>query len=189
MSSAHDQDVVELLMSQHNQIKQLLEQVQAAPGLSKREPFEELVRLLAVHESAEEEVIHPTARRVAVNDQIVDARLQEEQQAKRELAELFEMGPEHREFDQRFRAFAERVVEHAEMEEKEEFGPLLQHSSAAQRASLATAVRVAEAVAPTRPHTVGGESALSNMAFGPPLAVFDRVRDAVRDWRRQSEQS
>ncbi|WP_342213141.1 hypothetical protein [Nocardia otitidiscaviarum] len=47
-------------------------------------------------------------------------------------------------------------------------------------------MRVAEATAPTRPHPGAGESALANFVVGPPLALIDRVRDAVRDWRRKS---
>jgi hypothetical protein len=45
-------------------------------------------------------------------------------------------------------------------------------------------VRVAEATAPTRPHPHAGESAAANLVAGPPLAVFDRVRDKARDWRQ-----
>lgn len=186
MATEQEQDVVELLMAQHNRIKQLLEEVQsAAPGV-KREPFEDLVRLMAVHEAAEEEVVHPTSRRIFVDDRIIDARLHEEDLAKQELAALYDLGVDHREFDQRFRNFADKVIEHAEMEEKEEFGQLLQQTSQSERAALATAVRVAEATAPTRPHPGTGESALANVVVGPPMALFDRVRDAVRDWRRKS---
>jgi hypothetical protein len=44
---------------------------------------------------------------------------------------------------------------------------------------LATAVRAAEAMAPTRPHP-GVETAAENVAVGPVGAVIDRTRDAVR---------
>lgn len=185
MATEQEQDVVELLMAQHNRIKQLLQQVQDAAPEAKQEPFDELVRLLAVHEVAEEEVVHPASRRVFVNDEIVEARLHEEAEAKKELSALYDLGVGHREFDQRFRAFADKVIEHAEMEEKEEFGQVLQQTSQTERAALATAVRVAEATAPTRPHTGAGQSAVANVVVGPPVAVFDRVRDVVRDWRRK----
>jgi hypothetical protein len=48
---------------------------------------------------------------------------------------------------------------------------------------MAGLVRAAEAAAPTRPHPAAGESAAANMIMGPPLALFDRIRDAVRDRR------
>ncbi|KZM73354.1 hemerythrin domain-containing protein [Nocardia terpenica] len=186
MADRNDTDVIDLLLAQHGQIKNALESVRTASGADKQRNFDELVRLLAVHESAEEEVVHPAARRHSVAGEIVEGRLHEEEDAKQVLARLAEMGVDHSEFDASFRAFAEKVVEHAEMEEKEEFGQLLVHASVDERVRLANVVRFAEALAPTRPHPGVGESATANLLVGPPLAVFDRIRDAVRDWRRRS---
>lgn len=44
---------------------------------------------------------------------------------------------------------------------------------------MATAVKAAEAMAPTHPHP-GTESAVKNMTLGPVAALVDRTRDAVR---------
>ncbi|WP_062992849.1 hemerythrin domain-containing protein [Nocardia anaemiae] len=187
MATGQKEDVVTLLLAQHEVIKGLIEQVQLAQGAAKRKPFEELVRALAVHESAEEEVVHPASRRASVPDSVVDSRLHEEEEAKHVLVELYDMGVQHADFDTKFRSFAESVIEHADMEEKEEFDQLRQEISANESAVLADVVRVAEAVAPTRPHPEAGESALANIVAGPPLALFDRIRDAVRDWRRKTE--
>ncbi|AYF75842.1 hemerythrin domain-containing protein [Nocardia yunnanensis] len=186
MAAENETDVIDLLLAQHGQIKNALESVRTSTGADKQRGFEDLVRLLAVHEAAEEEVVHPAARRHAVADEIVDARLREEDQAKHVLVQLAELGVDHAEFDTTFRAFAEKVVDHAELEEKEEFGQLLTHASAEERVRLASVVRFAEALAPTRPHPGVGESAAANLMVGPPLAVFDRIRDALREWRRQS---
>ncbi|MEV6101813.1 hemerythrin domain-containing protein [Nocardia sp. NPDC051981] len=187
MSTEQD-DVVALLEEQHTQIKDLLQQVETASGDAKRQPFEDLVRLLAVHESAEEQVVHPASRRAKVAGEVIDDRLHEEDEAKHVLAELYELGVTHDQFAGKFRDFAGSVIEHAELEEKEEFAQLRRSLSERDSTRLATAVRVAEAVAPTRPHPQAGESATANVVFGPPLALFDRVRDAVRDWRTKSEE-
>ncbi|WP_067570181.1 hemerythrin domain-containing protein [Nocardia acidivorans] len=187
MADQPKEDVVTLLVAQHEQIRGLLNQVQATAGTAKRESFEELVRLLAIHESAEEEVVHPASRRAEVDKDIVAGRLHEENEAKQMLSQLYDLGVQHENFDTEFRAFAESVIEHAEMEEKEEFDQLRRRLSSDDRARLASAVRVAEAVAPTRPHPRAGESAVANIVAGPPLALFDRVRDAVRDWRHKIE--
>jgi hypothetical protein len=53
-----------------------------------------------------------------------------------------------------------------------------QHDEARLRA-MASTVRVAEKIAPTRPHP-GVESATKNLLLGPPAAIVDRVRDAIR---------
>ncbi|MVU77275.1 hemerythrin domain-containing protein [Nocardia sp. ET3-3] len=184
--SGDDTDVVDLLLAQHGQIKNALESVRDSTGAERQRRFDDLVRLLAVHESAEEEVVHPAARRHSVAKEIVDDRLHEEDEAKHALARLAEIGVDHADFDGAFRAFADKVVAHAEKEEKEEFGQLITQASREERVRLANVVRFAEAVAPTRPHPGVGESAAANLLAGPPLAVFDRIRDAIRDRRRQS---
>jgi hemerythrin superfamily protein len=187
VTAAQDQDVVELLLDQHDQIKSLFSQVSTAQGTTKRELFESLVRLLAVHESAEEEVVHPTARRkIDAGDQVVDSRLHEENEAKHALAELYEMGVDDPKFDSKFAALKNAVTEHAMHEETEEFPHLRQSVPADQLRRMAGAVRAAESIAPTRPHPQAGESMAANMVAGPPLAMFDRMRDAVRDWREKS---
>jgi hemerythrin superfamily protein len=57
-----------------------------------------LVRLLAVHESAEEQILHPAARHDA-GDSVVDARLHEEDEAKHILSDLYDLGTDNPEFD------------------------------------------------------------------------------------------
>lgn len=182
MTAVQQRDVVDLLQQQHEQIKSLFSQVKAAQGTQKRELFQELVRLLAVHESAEELVVHPEARQYT-SGQVIDARLHEEDEAKRVLAKLYDMGVDHPQFDSMLESFAQSVIEHAEKEEHEEFPMLRQNLSADRLRQMAGAVEAAEKIAPTRPHPGSGESAMANLLTGPPIGVFDRVRDAVRDWR------
>jgi len=68
-------------------------------------------------------------------------------------------------------------------EESEEF--LLLHGAvdAHRLRRMSGALKAAEAVAPTRPHARAPEPATGNLLTGAPIAIFDRVRDAVRDWR------
>jgi hemerythrin-like domain-containing protein len=187
MTTAQEQDVVDLLLEQHDEIKSLFSQVETAQGAAKRELFEDLVRLLAVHESAEEEVVHPTARRkLDDGEQVVDERLEEEDEAKHALAELYDMGVDHSEFNGKLSTLAQAVTQHAMREESEEFLRLRQTLEPDQLRRMAGALRAAEATAPTRPHPRAGESAAANILAGPPLAIFDRVRDAVRDWSRSN---
>lgn len=182
-----DRDVVELLLGQHQRIKTLFTEVAAATGERKRDAFDELVRLLAVHESAEELVVHPAVRLQGEGSEaIVEARLREEDEAKKALAELHDLGVDHPEFDIRLEAFAVDVLAHANHEEQEEFPRLRSGTDAKRRRRMADAVRAAEAMAPTRPHPMAGESEAANLVAGPPLAIFDRVRDAVRDWARNN---
>jgi len=139
------------------------------------------VKLLAAHETAEEEVVHPLARTLpgGGGDAIVDDRLDEERQAKETLKSLISGGVDADGFDTGIILLRDAVLTHARYEERYEFPLLRQHVPAERLRSLATAVRSAEATAPTRPHP-SAQSAKGNLAAGPALAVIDRVRDALR---------
>jgi hemerythrin superfamily protein len=173
--------VVDLLLAQHARIEELFLLAGAGDREVKRDAFDDLVRLLAVHETAEEEVIHPLARDLpgSGGDALVDDRLEEERQAKEMLQALLDGGVEADGFDSALLVLREAVLRHARHEERYEFPRLRQHVPAGRLRALAGAVRAAEAVAPTRPHP-GTESATANAVLGLPLAVLDRVRDAVR---------
>jgi hemerythrin superfamily protein len=181
-----EQNVIELLLSQHQQIRALFARVSQSTGEQKRDAFQELTRLLAVHESAEEQVVHPAARHDA-GDATVEARLQEENDAKRALSELYDLGVDAPGFDERFAAFEAAVLSHALHEEQEEFPLLRTKTDPDALVRMAGAVRAAEAVSPTRPHPAAGENPVANLVAGPPLAIFDRTRDAVRDWRQEQK--
>ena len=181
---AKEQNVLELLVDQHAQIRKLFAEIELATGKRRQSLFEDLVRLLAAHETAEEEVVHPAARReLDRGDDIVEGRLKEEDDAKRALADLYDLGVDHPEFDGRLRSLANAVTQHARHEESQEFARLAKTVKPDELRKMADVVRAAETIAPTRPHPRTGESALANLAVGPPLAVFDRARDAIRDWR------
>jgi hemerythrin superfamily protein len=186
MTTTHQQDVVDLLHAQHEQIKALFADVKRAAGSERQESFHKLVRLLAVHETAEEEVVHPVARTRA-GEQVVEARLQEEDEAKQALADLYDLGVDSPGFEQRFGALESSVLAHAEHEERDEFPHLREGTDRQQLVRMAGAVQAAESMAPTRPHPAAGETAMANLLAGPPLAMFDRARDALRDWRQSHE--
>jgi hemerythrin superfamily protein len=173
-------DVVRFLKDQHNLIKDLFEEVLSASEPKAREKaFVELRQLLAVHETAEEMVVHPSARReVADGDEIVGARLDEEHKAKETLSKLESMDIDSKEFIDELTKFRDAVIDHADHEENEEFNKLQRELDADARERMAKAVVAAEAIAPTRPHP-GVESAKMNFAVGPFASMLDRARDAI----------
>src|SRR5437588_10809157 len=83
------EEVVAFLKAQHNLIEDMFDEVLHASDAQAREkPFIELRQLLAVHETAEEMVVHPRVRREAdAGDAVVAARLQEEHDAKELLSQ------------------------------------------------------------------------------------------------------
>lgn len=177
-------DVVGLLIRQHSQIRDLFMRVACSQGQERKEAFRRLVTLMAVHETAEEEIVHPLARRsLHGGEGIVDDRLKEEHTAKAILAELESLDTDDPRFLGVLNQLRGDVLTHARAEERYEFVRLRAEFGDAQRKGLAAAVRAAEAVAPTHPHP-GVETATKNLLVGPALAVADRVRDLIRDAMR-----
>jgi len=184
MTTAHTnieraEDVVTFLKSQHEEIKARFQQVSSAAGEERQEAFDSLRRLLAVHETAEEEVVHPRAKRELANgDTIVGARLEEENEAKKTLSELEKLDLDSAEFETKFAQFQQDVVAHAEAEEQQEFSRLEVELDDDQLASMQRAVELAEKTAPTHPHP-GVESQAANLAAGPFASMLDRAKDLI----------
>ncbi|MEV5811601.1 hemerythrin domain-containing protein [Streptomyces mutabilis] len=177
---AKDDDVVALLMRQHGDIRNLFDEVEATQGEERRDAFRRLVRLLAVHETAEEEVLHPFARKsFPGGEQVVKERLAEEKAAKETLAALDELDTDDPKFMPQLLKLRKDVQAHARAEERYEFTHIRRSADATDLAAMAKAVKAAEAMAPTRPHP-GVESGAKNMALGPVAALMDRTKDAVR---------
>jgi hemerythrin superfamily protein len=184
--TAKQQDIVDLLEDRHHQIEVLFNKLSSAKDEERRRAlFEDLVGALAVHESAEEIVVHPAVRsRTDAGNKVVEDRLREESEAKHALAELYDLGLDHREFDNKLAALSKAVLAHADHEKKHEFPALREALPDEELRQLAESFKAAESIAPTRPHAIASESAIANLVTGPPLAVFDRIRDAMDEWRR-----
>jgi hemerythrin superfamily protein len=178
--STNEKDVVELLLEQHEQIRSMFTDVERAVQDEKQEKFEALRRFLAVHETAEELVTHPNVRTVEGGNDVVDARLEEETQSKKLLADLDGMDVGDPAFQEKFAALKSAVLAHADAEEELEFPLLAANNDEEMLATMATAIRAAEAAAPTHPHPSVGSAMTTNLMAGPLASVLDRTRDAVK---------
>jgi hemerythrin superfamily protein len=174
-------EVIAFLKAQHDLIEDMFDEVlHASDPQSREKPFIELRQLLAVHETAEEMVVHPRLRRESdEGDAIVDVLLLEEHEAKTLLSKIEGLDVTSQEFIDELSKLREAVLAHAEHEELEEFPKLLEEVDPADLKRMATAVKVAEAIAPTRPHA-GVESAKLNFAVGPFASMLDRARDLIQ---------
>ena len=174
------EDAVDLLGAQHQEIRELFRQLQQG-GEGKAETFDCLVRLLAVHETAEEEVVYPALRSTGdQGERVAERRIAEESEAKQALSDLEKIGVDGEGFDPQLEQLRSAVLAHAEAEEREVF-PLLRGSIDTDKLqSMGKALLMAEKMAPTHPHPHGPDGAIGNMVVGPFVAVVDRVRDAIR---------
>jgi hypothetical protein len=125
-------------------------------------------------------VVHPRVRREAdAGDAVVDPRLKEEHDAKELLSQIEKLDVTSQEFIDELVKLRDAVLDHAEQEENDEFPYLERELDTDDLKRMTTAVRAAQAIAPTRPHP-GVESAKLNFAVGPFASMLDRARDAIR---------
>jgi hemerythrin superfamily protein len=181
-----DLDVVTLVQRDHRQIEALLDRVESVEGVQRRRAFEDLVRKLAVHETAEEEVVHPVLDSSGASG-AVEVILHEEDTAKKALAALDGADVSSDDFMQQFKAIRADVLAHARREETDEHPQLLRHESPEKLARMGRVFEIAEKTAPTHPHASAPESRAGNLILGPVLAVADRARDAIRHAMQSSE--
>ena len=174
------QDLAAAIKADHELVKQLFADIKG--GRDGVQAWEALVRALAVHETAEEEILYPTVRSKGGEEMksVVEKRLAEEDEAKKLLVDMEKLGPTGDGFGEMLAKLEQAVVAHAEAEEREVL-PVLAKVDESMMHALATAYHAAKALAPTHPHKSAPESAIGNMAVGPVMAVVDRTRDLVRD--------
>jgi hemerythrin superfamily protein len=145
---AGSKDVVGFLKSQHAQIKTLFEQVIAETGSERLNSFAHLKRLMAAHEAAEEQVVHPTAKAaIAGGPAEVATRTKEEREAKRALSELAVLDVSSPEFETKIRVLQSAVLAHASSEEREEFDKLEKKLSESKLKDMRVEVERVEAAA------------------------------------------
>ncbi len=118
-----DGDVVGVVLRQHADILDAIEQVTSGTGAARADDWDRLSRLLRAHETAEQEVIRPLVQR-SDDPQEAQARNAEEQEADQEVARLSSMGADSPDFRPAFDEFAGTVHDHAEAEEQHELSML-----------------------------------------------------------------
>lgn len=170
--------VSDLVTDQHVHIGKLLDEVAETAGVARRNAFDELRRMIVVHETAEEAVIHPVAERV--DPEMVQARLREENQLKRQLAELEELDVDDAAFVDAFGVLRRLVRAHTLAEERYEL-PLIEAAGGdVDQLRMATAMRQVEDLVPTHPHPRVGESPAGQLVGAPLAALVEKTRKAIR---------
>jgi hemerythrin superfamily protein len=145
LTTSDQGDIVDVLLAQHEHIKESFTRVQAATGDARKQLFGGLTELLHTHESGEQQVVHPVTRTETSDGHLVAmARIEEERQADKAIAELETLGTDHPQFDSKLEAFHLAVLAHATHEEQDEF-PRLRQLPAELRQAMAVELRTAQA--------------------------------------------
>jgi len=182
-------DVVSHVLAQHERIRELFGEVEDASPDGRADAFQPLIRLLAVHETAEEMVIYPALTFAGADAvAVIRARKSEEDRAKKALARLEGMDTSTSAFLRSLRQFRDEVLDHASAEEREVLPLLIERRRDYELRGMDVAFNMAQLVALTHAHRFAPESVTGNLLLGPMVAMVDRVRDAVRDSGRSAMQ-
>ena len=184
MPSAFD-----VLASDHEQVKRLLAQFEAAPAASgvndsllaaHKKMAESLVIEESKHEAIEEMYFWPTVRKLVPDgDKLADQAISQEQEGKELLAKLDKLDADNPEFSRLIGEFTMAARDHIAFEETQVSPALRAVMTETESAELGDKLEQGKKTAPTRPHPHTPASPGVLKAAGPAAAAADRARDAA----------
>jgi hemerythrin-like domain-containing protein len=192
-------DAITVLGRQHNQVRYLLEQLQALPShttggspdhLSARKSIVDMITVrLSQHETIEEELFWPAVRSTLPDgDRFADTALEQEQEGKDTLTELGRLDPDTRDFDEHVEQFVSQVRKHVAFEELV-FLKMRRAMDAKGLDKLGEELLSAAKRAPTRPHRRSPKRPGTAVKAAAGAAELDKARDVadVRPAKRKGD--
>jgi hemerythrin-like domain-containing protein len=185
-------DVFEVLGADHAQVKDMLVALEESQGYATggetaktvQSARQEVAKLLIIdssrHEAAEEQYFWPSVRdRLPDGDQLADAAISQESEAKNVLARLDKLSSDDEEFSTLIAEFIPAARAHIAFEETQVWPSLRAALSSAEAEELGEKVRKAEDKGPTMPHPHTPASPALLKTAGPVVAALDKLRDAM----------
>src|SRR3954454_6036007 len=183
-------DVFDVLRKDHEEVKRALDELEGGPtAASGADPdllavraklVEHLIIEESKHEAVEEEYFWPIVReKLPEGDRMADHAIEQEQAAKYVLDDLLGREPDDPTFEELLRTFITDGRDHIEYEETAVWPELRPVLTEEEGQELGTKIEEGKKLAPTRPHPHTPPKPGILKAAGPPVAVTDRVRDAV----------
>ena len=181
-----------VLTRDHNQVNAMLEQLETIPGRRKggttaqqaqRKSIVDMITVaLSRHESAEQEYLWPAVRRELSDGRELAAQaLAQEHDGKETLTALGRLAPDTDEFDQLVEQLVLVARRHVAFEDRV-FLRLRDAMDESARFRLGRKLRLAEKVAPTRPHPHAPKRPATAVKLaGAAATPLDLLRDAVGD--------
>lgn len=129
-------DAVELLISQHRKMEDMLEKVlEDGSNEKKKALFAKAADHLTVHIASEEKIFYPAVNGARTEDDLLES-LEEHLSLKRLLADLLELDPSDKAFEPKFKVLKEQTEHHHKEEEEHLFAEVRKQIGQAQREAL-----------------------------------------------------
>jgi hemerythrin superfamily protein len=179
-ASTGNQDVVDILTTDHHEVLALVEQIPAADAARRRDMADTVIAELMRHSVAEEMYVYP-----AMRDHLPDGAskvqhdIEEHQQLEEVMKELEGVDAADARFVETLGRLEAVLRDHVSDEESEQFPMLRARLSTEQLLELGRKVETAKKAAPTRPHPAAPHSELFHKLVGPGVGMVDRLRDKL----------
>jgi hemerythrin superfamily protein len=179
--SSVDQDVVDLLTTDHQEVMDLLQQIKTtADPEARRDLADTVISELVRHSVAEEMYVYPAMRKYLPDgDEAVEHDTKEHKQLERTMKKLEAADADSAEFTELLAELEDILRDHVSDEEREQFPQLRARVPRTELVGIAHKVEVAKKVAPTRPHPLAPNNQVFHKLVGPGVGLVDRLRDKL----------
>ena len=179
-TSTGDQDVVDILTTDHQEVLELLGQIPAAAPEQRRDMADTIIAELMRHAIAEEMYVYPAMRdHLPDGEGRVEHDIEEHQELTEVMKQLERVDADDAAFLGTLGRLEEVLRDHVQDEERDQFPLLRAHLSREQLVEIGNKVETAKKAAPTRPHPNAPHSALFHKTLGPGVGLVDRIRDKL----------
>lgn len=179
-TSTGEQDVVDILTTDHHEVLDLVTQIPQADPAQRRDMADTVIGELMRHSVAEEMYVYPAMREhLPDGERRVQDDIAEHQQLVEVMKELEGVDAADPRFTETLGRLEQVLRHHVSDEEGEQFPQLRARLTRAQLVEIGTKVEAAKKAAPTRPHPSAPHSALFHKTVGPGIGMVDRLRDKL----------
>ena len=179
-ASTGDQDVVDILTTDHHEVMELVGQIPGADPKQRRDMAETVIAELMRHSVAEEMYVYPAMREhLPDGESSVQHDIDEHQQLVEVMKELEDVDAADPRFLETLGRLERVLRDHVSDEERDQFPELRARLSREQLVEIGKKVAAAKKAAPTRPHPSAPHSALFHKTLGPGVGLVDRLRDKL----------
>jgi hemerythrin superfamily protein len=180
-TTTSEQDVVDVLTSDHREVTDLLGQIWASDDPARRRDLADtMISELVRHAVAEEMHVYPAMKKhLPDGDAAVEHDTEEHKELEQLMKELESVDADDTRFPELLHKLEDTLRDHVADEESDQFPQLRARVPRDEMIELAGKVETAKRLAPTRPHPSAPNAELFHKMVGPGVGMVDRLRDKL----------
>jgi hemerythrin-like domain-containing protein len=175
------QDVVDILTTDHHEVIDLLQQIKISTDAEERRDLTDtVISELVRHSVAEEMYVYPAMKKYLPDgDQAVDHDVEEHKELEKTMKKLESVDAQSSDFTQLLADLENILRDHVRDEENEQFPQLRAQVPGEELIEIGEKVENAKKLAPTRPHPMAPNNEVFHKLVGPGVGLVDRLRDKL----------